>query len=444
LLIPNQDTNMAADTGNILRNWNPEDPKTWDKGLAWRTVWISTFSLTLGFCAWFIVPALAPRLDSVGFDFTHRQLYWLVAMVGLSAGTLRIFWTFLPPILGTRLLVVLSTILLVIPLVGWAFAVQDPRTPYWVLLLLGVLSGIGGGSFSGLMASTSYFFPKHEKGTALAVQGGISDFGTSLVQFVTPWVIGFSILAVLGGPQAVHHAGGETRAIWLQNAAWVYVPFVIVVALAAWAFLRSVPIHADLRQQWSIFGSKHTWFMTLFYYGTFATFAGLGAQMALLGRDMFSAIPGAPNAVAYAFLGPLVGSVSRVLAGPAADKFRGGRVTTIMGVLTLAGLVFLWWYRPTAAGDFWIWLAAMLWVFFWTGVGNASTTKQMAVLFPPMQAGGVVGWTSAIGAYGPFTFGLVLAEFSPAVMFATSIAVFVAILAVNWTFYDRPGAPDRC
>jgi len=435
---------MTLKDSTALQQWNPEDPKTWDKGLAWRTVWISTFSLTLGFCAWFLVAALAPRLNAIGFHLSPRQLYWLVAMVGLSAGTLRIVWTFLPPILGTRLLVTLSTAMLLIPFFGWIWAVQNPSTPYWMFLVLGILSGLGGGAFSGLMASTSYFFPKSKKGTALGVQGGLSDFGTSAVQFITPWVIGFSIVGALGDPQAFHLATSPLKEVWLQNAAWVYVPFVVLVTLAAWFFLRSVPIHADVRQQWSIFDSKHTWFMTLFYYGTFATFAGLGAQMALLGHNTFAHMPGAPNAVAYAFLGPLVGSISRVLAGPFADKFRGGRVTSLMAVASIAGLIFLWLYKPENANDFWLWLVAMLWVFFWTGVGNASTTQQMGALFPPLQGGAVVGWTSAIGAYGPFTFGVLLAEFSPDVMFATTIAIFVAILAINWTYYDRPGAPNRC
>lgn len=153
-----------------IKVWNPENPAQWNKTLAWTTVWLSTFSLTLGFCAWFLVPSLAPRLNEIGFSLTHSQLYWLVAMVGLSAGTLRILWTFLPPILGTRILVTLSTGLLLIPLFCWVYAAQHPDTPYWMLICFALLSGIGGGTFSGLMASTNYFFPKHERGLALGIQ----------------------------------------------------------------------------------------------------------------------------------------------------------------------------------------------------------------------------------------------------------------------------------
>jgi len=431
---------MKAD----ITNWNPENPSQWNKVLAWTTVWLSTFSLTLGFCAWFLVPSLAPHLNAIGYNFTHSQLYWLVAMVGVSAGTLRIIWTFLPPIIGTRVLVTFSTLLLLIPLSCWVYAVTHPGTPYWVLMIFSLLSGIGGGTFSGLMASTNYFFPKKERGFALGVQGGLSDFGTGLVQFVTPMVIGFCAFSFLGDPQVEHLADGATKNVWLQNAAWIWIPFVVIVVILSALLLRSVAVTTNVKEQWKIFGNKHTWFMTLFYYGTFATFAGLGAQLALLGDRTFAGIPGAPSAVALAWLGPVIGSLSRVLAGGVSDKIRGGRVTSIMAVCSIIGLCVLWLYTPTSVEGCWIWLAAMFWVFFWTGVGNASTTEQMAVLFPPLQGGAVVGWTSAIGAYGPFTIGMLLATFGATTMYLVTLVIFVLILIINFFFYDRAGAPNRC
>lgn len=427
-----------------IKVWDPENPAQWNKTLAWTTVWISTFCLTFGFCAWFLVPSLAPRLNEIGFSLDHRQLYWLVAMVGLSAGTLRIVWTFLPPIIGTRYLVTLSAGLLLIPLFCWVYAVTHVGTPYWMLMVFALLSGIGGGTFSGLMASTNYFFPKKERGFALGVQGGLSDFGTGLVQFVTPLVIGFSALAFLGEPQTAHLANGHTTHYWLQNAAWIWIPLVAIVTICAWLFLRSVPVTANFKAQWQIFDNKHTWFMTLFYYGTFATFAGLGAQLALLGNRTFAGIEGAPSAVALAWLGPVIGSLSRVLAGGVSDKIRGGRVTTIMAICNIAGLLALWFYKPDSVTGCWIWLGVMFWIFFWTGVGNASTTEQMAVLFPPLQGGAVVGWTSAIGAYGPFTIGALLAQFGSSAMFAVSTIIFIAIFVINLYYYDRKNAPNLC
>ncbi|MDP2775128.1 MAG: MFS transporter, partial [Nocardioides sp.] len=258
-----------------LQDWDPENEETWDKALAWRTLSVSTFTLTLAFASWFIASALAPKLTNLGFDLSQNQLYWLVALPGLSAGLLRLVWMVLPPILGTRKLVSLTTLLLLFPLVGWAIAVQDPDTSYAWLLTLSFMSGIGGGAFSGFMPSTSYFFPRRMQGTALGVQAGVGNFGVSLVQFVTPWIIGFSMIGFLGVSQTESFPGKPSQDVWYQNATYVYVPFVLIGAVLAWTMLKSVPIKANVRQQFDIFKNQDTWWMTLLYIMTFGTFAGL-------------------------------------------------------------------------------------------------------------------------------------------------------------------------
>ena len=276
-----------------LDSWTPEDPENWDSGRAWKTLWVTTFSLTLAFITWFLVSALAPVLNNIGFDLSTSQLYWLTAMPGLAGGSLRLVWMFLPPVIGTRKLVWMSTLLSLFPLVGWGIAVQNPDTPYVTLLLLAVMAGIGGGVFSGFMPSTSYFFPKAKQGTALGVQAGIGNFGVSVVQFVTPWIVGFGLI---GTAQVFTNADtGATKDVWYQNAAWVWVPFVLVATVLAWSLLRSVPVQArGLRQQTDIFSNKHTWIMTLMYIITFGTFSGLAASFGLLIKQIYgSAVFGA-------------------------------------------------------------------------------------------------------------------------------------------------------
>jgi NNP family nitrate/nitrite transporter-like MFS transporter len=238
--------------GEWLRSWNPEDPQSWDRKLAWRTLSITTFTLTLAFASWFIASALAPKLSNVGFVLSVDQLYWLVAMPGLSGGVLRLVWMVLPPIIGTRRLVTLTTLLLLIPLVGWAIAVQSPQTPFTWLLVLSFLSGIGGGAFSGFMPSTSYFFPRRMQGTALGLQAGIGNFGVSLVQFVTPWIVGYGMAGLLGVAQTERSAGKPAVEVWYQNAALIYVPFVVIGALLARTMLKSVPMKVDIRRQFDI------------------------------------------------------------------------------------------------------------------------------------------------------------------------------------------------
>jgi NNP family nitrate/nitrite transporter-like MFS transporter len=431
-----------------LDSWTPEDPAVWDSRLAWRTLGVTTYALTLGFITWFLVSAVAPALTSIGFDLSTRQLYWLTAMPGLAGGAMRLLWMFLPPIVGTRRLVAWSTALFLVPLVGWGLALQRPGTPYEVLLLLAFLAGTGGGVFSGFMPSTSYFFPRARQGTALGLQAGIGNFGVSVVQFAVPALVGFALLgSLLGAPQQRTAADGTVSEVWYQNAGFFWVPFVVVGAVVAWLWLRSVPVQArGLRQQLDIFRERDTWVMTYLYIMTFGTFSGLAAVFALLIKNEFGGFEGAPNPLAYAFLGALVGSAARIVAGPVADRVGGGILTVVSGVGIAAGTAYcaLVGLRPADAGDFDRFLWAMLVVFFFAGVGNASTFKQMPMIFEPRQAGGVIGWTAAVAAFGPFFFGVGL-SFMPAPTFFWIGAAWAAVGAVlAWVRYARPGAPVRC
>jgi len=442
---------LRAVKGTWITDWNPEDPKRWDPALAWRTLWISTFNLTLAFITWFVVSALVVRLPKVGFELSTTQLFWLTAMPGLAGGTLRIIWTFLPPILGTRHLVTFSTLLLLIPLLGWGFAVQSTETPYWVLLLLAFLAGIGGGNFSGFMPSTSYFFPKRLQGTALGLQAGIGNFGVSVVQFVTPWVIGFALFgSLLGGPQAFTPKPGVSQPIWLQNATFLWVPFVLVGSLLAWVYLRSVPVRANFREQFDIFRDKHTWIMTSLYIMTFGSFSGFSAIFPLLIREVYGKFEGAPDPLKYAFLGPLVGSLARILAGPISDRYGGAVVTQVSAIgIFLSALLVTLFTRPTSLEQFPFFALAMLLVFFFSGVGNASTFKQMPMIFPPRQAGGVIGWTAAIAAYGPFIFSTLAAYTQRTTggftaFFYGLMAFYALNLFLNWYYYARKGAEKPC
>jgi MFS transporter, NNP family, nitrate/nitrite transporter len=450
-----------------LQSWDPENENTWDKSLAWRTLWITTFTLTLCFASWFLASAIAPKLNDLGFNLTNNQLYWLTSMPGLAGGLMRLGWMVLPPMIGTRKMVTLTMALLLIPVIGWGVQVQDPTTPYWVLLSLSLLSGIGGGAFSGFMPSTSYFFPRRLQGTALGLQAGIGNFGVSLVQLLTPWIIGFSMIGFLGTSQSMAATPGKpTTDVWYQNAAFIYIPFIAVGAVLAWTMLRSVPIKANIAQQFDIFRNQDTWWMTLLYIMTFGTFAGLSAQFGLLMKNLYGAgnpdiVQGAgkaaqllvdgysvPDPVMFVFLGPLVGAGARVLFSPLTDRFGGARWTLVSGI----GLVASIGFTATAlvpdtssaasldAGfDRFLW--GMLAIFLFSGVGNAATFKQMPMIFERRQAGGVIGWTAAIAAFGPFFFGVGLTIMSPTAFYLIGLAFAVLCVAITWLRYARPGAP---
>jgi NNP family nitrate/nitrite transporter-like MFS transporter len=436
-----------------LKRWHPEDHAFWEaegKARAWRTLIITTINLTLAFIVWFLVSALVVRLPGVGFQLSTSQLFWLTAMPGLAGGSFRIIHTFLVPIYGTRNVVTFSTLSLLIPAVGWFYAVQDPTTPYWVLLLLAFLAGLGGGNFSSFMPSTSLFFPKRLQGTALAIQAGVGNFGVSVVQFLTPWLIGLALFGSIAGAPQTFTKGGVAREIWLQNATLAYIPLILIFAVLAWLMLRSVPLRANFREQLDIFRMKHGFFMTLLYIMTFGTFSGLSAVFPLMIKQIYGGFEGAPDPLTYAFLGPLVGSIMRIVSGPLSDKWGGARVTQVsaLGLIVCAiGVTF--YTAPQSLDDFPYFLGFMLALFFFSGIGNASTFKQMPMIFPPRQAAGVIGWTGAIAAYGPlaagFMIGLAIAWFgSPNAFFYWAAFFYLVCLFINWWYYARKGAEKPC
>jgi NNP family nitrate/nitrite transporter-like MFS transporter len=448
-----QATAAPAERGTWLAQWAPEDEGFWQrrgKALAWRTLIITTVNLTMAFIVWFMVSALVVRLPNIGFKLSTTELFWLAAMPGLAGGSLRIIHTFLVPLFGTRHVVTFSTLSLLLPAVGWFYAVQDPTTPYWVLMVLAFLAGLGGGNFSSFMPSTSLFFPKRLQGTALAIQAGIGNFGVSVVQFVTPWIIGFAFFGTLAGAPQTFTKGEATSPIWLQNAALVWVPFLVVFTLAALLWLRSVPVRANFREQLDIFKMKHGFFMTTLYVMTFGSFSGFSATFPLLIKQLYGGLPGGPDPLTYAFLGPLVGSATRVLAGPVSDRLGGAIVTHYAGIGMLACAIGVTFFTsPASMAEFPYFVGFMLGLFFFAGVGNASTFKQMPMLFPPRQAAGVIGWTAAIAAYGPLAAGLMLGYSiswfgSPNAFFYWAAVFYAANIAINWWYYARKGAEAPC
>jgi NNP family nitrate/nitrite transporter-like MFS transporter len=304
------------------------------------------------------------------------------------------------------------------------------------------------------MPSTSLFFPKRLQGTALGIQAGIGNFGVSLAQFLTPWIIGFAAFGALGGAAQTYTKGAVTKDMWLQNAFWVYVPFLVLLGVACFAWLRSVPVRVSFRDQLDIFKSKHTWFCTLTYVMTFGSFSGLSAAFPLLIKTVYGGFPDAPDPLKYAFYGPLIGSASRVIFGFVADRTGGAILTHLCGLALMGlcgALVLTGSLTPVSTDSFPLFVGLMLAIFFCTGVGNAATFRQYPLIFAhsPRQGAGVLGWTGAVAAYGPFLVSTlasasISATGSAGTFFVGAIVFYALATAVNWWYYARKGAEVPC
>ncbi|HWP84145.1 MAG TPA: antiporter [Terriglobia bacterium] len=240
---------------------------------------------------------------------------------------------------------------------------------------------------------------------------------------------------------------------------WLVLPITIVATVLLMKLFPGT-VASNLKRQYAIFGSKHNWLMTWLYVMTFGSFIGYSAALPLLIRVVFGTLPdGSPNPQApdpfvYAWLGPLVGSLIRPVGGWLSDQWSGAKVTQVSTAVMIVAALGAARYIKLAAGSpapqehFLPFLILFLLLFLTAGIGNGSTFRMIPIIFEPSQAGPVLGWTSAVAAYGAFLipqiFGKQIASGTPEYALYGFAAYYVSCLAVNWWFYARKNAEIPC
>jgi NNP family nitrate/nitrite transporter-like MFS transporter len=246
------------------------------------------------------------------------------------------------------------------------------------------------------------------------------------------------------------------KAMWLQNAAFVWVPFLVLATILAVVFLRSLQMPTrGFMGQFEILSTRnrartHTWNCTMTYICSFGSFSGFSAAFPMLIKTLYGNFDGAPDPLTYAYLGPLIGGLVRVLAGGLFDRIGGSKgmhwttLGQILGVVFLAAGGYL---TPASVEQFPGFLWGMLWIFLMSGINNAATFRQYPIVFAysPAKGAQMLGWTGAWAAFGPFVWNSLIAtslEKTGAVTaFFVGVAVFyVYSLGVNWWYYTRKGA----
>ena len=456
----------------LLTTWTPEDKSFWQstgKSIARRNLWLSVPALLLAFAVWQVLSVTLTYLPNVGFKYSKEELFTLAGLPALSGATLRIVYSFVVPIFGGRRWTAFSTATLLIPLIGLGFAVQDPSTPLWQMQMWALLCGFGSANFSSSMSNISFFFPKSEKGTALGINAGLGNLGVSVVQFVVPVVVTMGMFA-LGTDAQVYTKGAEVKNVWVQNAAFFWVPFVAFFAISAWFGMNDIAsAKASFKEQSVIFKRRDTWLMCILYLGTFGSFIGFAAGFGLLMKSQFPQV----NATQYVFLGALIGAISRVIGGKVSDQLGAARVTTFVFIGMIVAVMGVINFLPVkgvdGSGSFRGFFVCYIALFALTGVGNASTFAQVPKIFfavakqvlgskaTPAQlelnsnkeAAAVLGFSAAIGAYGGFfvpkSYGMsISATGGVKAALVAFIVYYVLCLVINWWFYSRKGAPTPC
>jgi NNP family nitrate/nitrite transporter-like MFS transporter len=425
-----------------IDEWNPEDPAFWEskgKRIARRNLIWSIVAENIGFSVWLMWSIAATKLPAVGFKYTTDQLFALVSLPGLVGALVRFPYTFAVPRFGGRNWTIASALLLLIPTLSLIALVQDPETPFWLMMLAAASAGLGGGNFASSMANISFFYPDRKKGLALGLNAAGGNIGVSTVQLLVPMVI------TIGGGVHLSYAG----VMWL--------PCIVIATLGAIFFMDNLTTaRSNLADQVAVARRKQTWVMSFLYVGTFGSFVGYSAAFPLLLKTQFPQV-----AVNLAFIGPLVGSLARPLGGWLADRLGGARVTfwnfAVMATVTVGVMHFV------SAQSFAGFLVCFLVLFVATGVGNGSTFRMIPAIFRSeslrtaaadglgvdaalargrRESAAVIGVASAIGALGGFLIPRALGESikvtgTAGVAFGIFVAGYAICVAVTWWYYLR-------
>jgi MFS transporter, NNP family, nitrate/nitrite transporter len=447
-----------------ITDWDPEDVAAWEAGnkfIARRNLIWSVAAEHIGFSVWSIWSVMVLFMPESVYGFSAGDKFLLGATATLVGACLRIPYTLATATFGGRNWTVFSAFVLLIPTLGTMWLLANPGLPLWPYLLCAALAGFGGGNFASSMTNINAFYPQRLKGWALGINAGGGNIGVPMVQ-----IVGLLVIATAGNRQPY----------------WVCAFYLVALAVAgigAALYMNNLEQHKiDLTAMGAILRERDTWVISLLYIGTFGSFIGFAFAFGQVLQINFAAGGQSPaqaslHAAQIAFIGPLLGSLSRVYGGKLADRIGGGRVTlgVFAGMILAAGLlVAVSTLDDHSAGAATAstmigYVVGFIALFLLSGIGNGSVYKMIPSIFEARSrsldvseaervawsramSGALIGFAGAVGALGGVGINLALRQSYLSSGSATSafwifLAFYVVASAVTWVMYvRRPTAVD--
>lgn len=369
------------------------------------------------------------------------------------------------------------------------FGVTTMQIVIPLVMTVSLFGGLGGESMA-LVKDSGWIFGNIAAGTPTWVQNAGFAWVLSLVPLSVLCFFGMNNLTTVS-PNMGGTVSAFFKIIWLYSLSfvpagvglylylpapsglgvlnmWVAMPLIIVSTLMVMKLTAFGTMKDNIDAQFSIFKNKHTWSMTLLYIVTFGSFIGFSMALPLSITVIFGIShlpdangvlqhtlknPNAPSALTFAWIGPFVGALVRPIGGWLSDKTGGSIVTqvisTVMVVASACVGYVMWLAYQSATPEQYFQPFMLLFVLLFTasGIGNGSTFRTIAVIFDRQQAGPVLGWTSAIAAYGAFIAPVVIGQQikmgTPEVAMYGFSVFYAFCLVLNWWFYLRPGVAIR-
>lgn len=353
-------------------SWDPENNQFWNnygKKIAYKNLWASVVVLTVAFMAWMVWSSYVVYLQDIRKDFSSTQLYWLTAFPLISAGILRIFYSFAISIVGGKNFVFLSTAIILLPMSMLLYASYNPNVSYVYYALCSFLTGLPGANFASSSANISYFFPHRLKGIALGINAAIGNMGVGIIQLIAPWIILFQLPISL-----------KQNIYYIENIPFLIIVLTIFSCFIIYNFMDNLEItKSNFKDQLSILSDKHNWIMCILYSTTFGSFIGLASVFPIILSTQFNN----NDSIKFSFIGALLSSLMRPV-GHILSKHIGSVYTTLLTFIILIvamGTTISFLPSKSYSGSLEGVIASFLILFLGTGIGKGSTTAMIPDIY---------------------------------------------------------------
>ncbi|TDL00770.1 NarK/NasA family nitrate transporter [Mycobacterium paragordonae] len=448
-----------------ISHWDAEDVAAWEAGnklIARRNLLWSVVTVHLGYSVWTLWPVMELFMPQNVYGFSTGDKLLLGITATLVGACLRMPYSLATAVFGGRNWAILSSLALLVPVLGTMWLLLHPGLPLWPYLICAALTGLGGGNFAASMSNANAFYPHRLKGSALGLAGGVGNLGVPTIQLV-----GLLVIATAGDGKPYLVCG-------------LYAVSLVIASIGVTRGMNTVAQHHVKPQQLrpiikAMFASRDTWLLSLLYLGTFGSFIGFAFAFGQVLQTNFEAsgetvAQASLHAAELAFLGPLFAALARVYGGRLADRVGGSRLTLMvfLGMALTAALLIdtsAHQHRHHGGAAMAGYFACFIALFVLSGLGNGSVYKMIPTIFESCSrtldvgeadrrewsriiSGVVIGFVASIGALGGVGINLALRASYASTGAGTEafwifMCCYAAAAALTWKAYVRRAVPVR-